>query len=153
MYLSFDPGQTTGWCKFDDLGNATQWGQASFEELMDLCKEWEKEKWTAIIYEDFILFSKKARQQAGSRMPASQAIGIIKTLIHATGATAIRQSSDIKSGAEKLTQMKAPSNHAESHWVDAFNHGAYYLIKKGIRKSFLEMEMEQKRKKAEQNEV
>lgn len=146
MYLAFDPGATTGWCKFDAQGNTLEWGQDNFTELMEHCKEWEKEKWTAIIYEDFVLFSKKARQQAGSRMPASQAIGIIKTLIHATGAEAIRQSSDIKSGAEKLTQMKAPSNHAESHWVDAFNHGAYYLIRKGIRKSYLEMELEQKRK-------
>lgn len=142
MYLAFDPGQTTGWCKFDNAGEVVEWGQDSFTELMDHCREWSKEEWDAIIYEDFVLFKHKARQQTGSRMPASQAIGIIKTLIHATGAIPIVQDASIKPIASKWTNMKAPSNHAESHWVDSFNHGAYYLIKAGIRKSYLEREQE-----------
>jgi hypothetical protein len=52
------------------------------------------------------------------------------------------QGSDIKPMAEKFTQVKPPSDHAESHKIDAFNHGAYYLINKGIRKTALEEEAE-----------
>lgn len=142
MYLAFDPGQTTGWCKFDNNGEAVEWGQDNFTELMDHCNEWAKEEWDVIIYEDFKLFKHKARQQSGSRMPASQAIGIIKTLIHNTKAIAIVQDSSIKPIAEKWTNMKAPGDHSQSHWVDAFNHGAFWLINEGIRKSYLEREQE-----------
>ena len=145
MYLAFDPGATTGWCKFDDQGNALEWGQDNFDELIDHCNVWAFETWDAIIYEQFKLFRHKAQRQTGSTMPASQAIGIIKTLIRNTNAKAVVQEASIKATAEKMTQMKAPSNHAQSHWVDAFNHGAYYLINEGIRKTYLEMEQEQKK--------
>jgi hypothetical protein len=146
MYLlSFDPGKTTGWCSFDATGNAIEWGQVSLDELMAMCDKWEEECPAIVVYEDWLLFKHKAQKMAGSRMESSQAIGIIKNLARKCEAELVVQGSDIKPTAEKFTQMKAPSNHAESHWVDAFNHGAYYLINKGIRKTYLEMEQESKK--------
>ncbi len=145
MYLAFDPGGTTGWCSFNDEGETTGYGQLSLDELAAKVDEWANEPIHTVIYETFVLFGHKAKRQTGSDMPASQAIGIIKTLIHRLGSpTVIRQDPSIKNMAQKWTQMKPPSNHAESHWVDAFNHGAYYLINKGVRKTYLEMEQDKK---------
>lgn len=144
FYLSFDPGKTTGWAMFDGQGQVIKYGQASLEELIDLTAEWEKMPLTAIIYESFVLFRHKARQQTGSKMEASQAIGIIKTLARKTDATLVEQDPTIKSLAQKWTQLKPIGDHAQSHWVDAFNHGAYWLIRQGIRKTALEMEQERK---------
>ena len=145
FYLSFDPGKTTGWAMFDGNGQIIQYGQASLDELIDLTEEWAR-VWpiSTIIYESFVLFRHKARQQTGSKMEASQAIGIIKTLARKTDATLVEQDPTIKSLAQKWTQLKPIGDHAQSHWVDAFNHGAYWLIRQGIRKTALEMEQESK---------
>lgn len=145
FYLSFDPGKTTGWAMFDGNGQIIQYGQASLDELIDLTEEWAR-VWpiSTIIYESFVLFRHKARQQTGSKMEASQAIGIIKTLARKTDATLVEQDPTIKSLAQKWTQLKPIGDHAHSHWVDAFNHGAYWLIRQGIRKTALEMEQERK---------
>jgi hypothetical protein len=145
FYLAFDPGKTTGWAMFDGNGQIIQYGQASLDELIDLTEEWAR-VWpiSTIIYESFVLFRHKARQQTGSKMEASQAIGIIKTLARKTDATLVEQDPTIKSLAQKWTQLKPIGDHAHSHWVDAFNHGAYWLIRQGIRKTALEMEQERK---------
>lgn len=143
MYLAFDPGKITGWAVFTNTGDILEMGQATIEELIDLCEGWLENGDLGIdgvIYEDFIVFRHKAQKLAGSRMEASQAIGIIKGLAKRAGVTPVRQGSDIKPIAEKLTQIKPPSDHSQSHQIDAFNHGAYYLIRQGIRKTALEEE-------------
>ena len=145
MYIAFDPGKTTGWAVFDNDGTIIEMGQASIEQLIDFCERrvidhTNYEPIKAVIYEDFIIFKHKAKYLTGSRVEASQAIGIIKGLAQRTGAELVMQGSDIKPMAEKFTQIKPPSNHDESHKIDAFNHGAYYLINKGIRKTALEEE-------------
>lgn len=147
MYLlAFDPGLTTGWCSFDENGNAIEWGQVSLTELMDMCATVQPE---IVLYEDWLLFTHKARKMAGSRMESSQAIGIIKAMARRVAAELVVQGSDIKTTAEKMTQMKPPSDHSQSHWVDAFNHGAYWLINQGKRKTYLEMEQEMKKNAGE----
>ena len=144
FYLAFDPGKTTGWALFDGMGQVLKTGQANLDELIDLTEEWAKMPIGTIIYESFVLFRHKARQQTGSKMEASQAIGIIKTLARKTDATLVEQDPTIKSLAQKWTQLKPIGDHAQSHWVDAFNHGAYWLIRQGIRKTALEMAQEKK---------
>lgn len=146
MYVSFDPGATTGYVKWDDNGEPTKMDQLDFDGLMDLMRQLEIEHETdpikAVIYEHFKLFKHKAVAQTGSDMPAAQAIGIIKTMVKATGAFEVAQAPNILTIAQKWTGMQMPSNHDFSHWVSAFNHGAFFLIKKGIRKTALEMESE-----------
>lgn len=147
MYLAFDPGKTTGWARFNDDGSSHSYGQVTIDELIAKCEEWKAEDefnnlLIAVIVEDYVLFKRKAAAQVGSRMETSQAIGVLKTLASATGAKFVLQPSNIKSTAEKWTQLFPPSNHKNSHWVDAFNHGAYYLINAGIRKTQLEMDNE-----------
>lgn len=144
MYLAFDPGKTTGWARFSDEGEAVGYGQLNLDELIEYTNSVlaEDETIQAVIVEDWLLFKKKAAQQVGSRMEASQAIGILKKLATDAGAKFVLQPSNIKSIAEKWTQIKPVGSHANSHWVDAFNHGAFYLINAGIRKTQLEREHE-----------
>lgn len=144
FYVSFDPGKVTGWAIFDGMGQVLNTGQANLDELIDLTEEFAKMPVGAVIYESFVLFKHKARQQTGSKMEASQAIGIIKAFARKTDATLVEQDPTIKSLAQKWTQLKPIGDHAQSHWVDAFNHGAYWLIRQGIRKTALEMEQERK---------
>jgi hypothetical protein len=131
-YASFDPGATTGWVLWTEDCVIIDKGQATFEELIDLLEEDRFKTVKVIIYENFKLFKWKAQQQSGSTMPASQAIGMILSFAHRRGASLVDQPSNILPIAEKLTQVKMPGNHAKSHWVSAFLHGAYYLIKQGI---------------------
>jgi hypothetical protein len=150
MYVAFDPGKVTGWAIFKDDGSVNTIGQATIEELITLVEKLVldnlSEPILAVVYEDFIIFKHKAKYLAGSRVEASQAIGIIKGLAQRTGAELVMQGSDIKPMAQRWTQIKPPADHAESHKIDAFNHGAYYLINKGIRKTALEEEIEAAKK-------
>ena len=142
MYLAYDPGKTTGWAAFRDNGEVFAYGQVSLEELIDHLnevQEWSKtDPIKVIIYEDFIVYKSKAQKLTGSRMEASQAIGMIKKLASDTGAKLVQQPANIKSIAQKWTQLRPRGSHDKSHWIDAFNHGAFYLINKGIRQTELE---------------
>lgn len=148
MLLAFDPGETTGWASFSEQGEPTGNGQVSIVELIDLVERFKEseEPISIIIYEDFKLYKHKASRQVGSRMPASQAIGIIRTLIRVTGAKEVTQMSDILSTAQKWTQVFPPGAHADSHRYDAYNHGMYYLIKEGRAKTALERKHDAMRK-------
>lgn len=143
MYLSFDPGKVTGWARFNNQGKVLEMGQVSLEELVE-CVELLLDQHNvddpieAVIYEDFVVFKHKAQKMAGSRMEASQAIGLIKGLAQRAGCKIVKQNSSIKPIAERWTQVKPPSDHAQSHQIDAYNHGKYYLINEGICKSALE---------------
>ena len=144
MYLAYDPGKTTGWAMFDDAGESVQYGQLSLDELVThvdsmTTRSLTEDPLVAIIVEEFKLFGHKAKHQVGSQMEASQAIGILRVLANNTGAEFVLQPPTIKAMAVKWTQLSPKGlAHAKTHWIDAFNHGAYYLIKRGIRKTELE---------------
>lgn len=146
MYLSFDPGLTTGWASFNNDGTVRAMGQASLDELMDLCADWslQEEEIVAVIYEDWLLYKHKAPKLVGSRMEASQAIGIIKAMAKRKNATLVRQPANILRQVEQWTQIFPPKDHRQSHQIDAFNHGAGYLIQQGLRRTALEEEQDGK---------
>lgn len=135
-YLALDPGTATGWATFDSEGTATNYGTAAtHDELMqELDKFTESNRPDVVIIESFKLFNRKAKQQSGSDMPASQAIGIIKVYASRWGAKVVMQDPSIKPIAQKWSGMKPVGAHKNSHWVDAMNHGIYYLVKNKIRK-------------------
>src|SRR5690348_111747 len=148
MYLSYDPGKTTGWAKFADDGSAQEYGQVDLDDLLMHCEiikhNHQDDPVRALIVEDFVLFKHKAQQQTGSKMEAAQAIGILKALASAVGCPFILQDPKIKKIAAMQTQVFPTGAHKNTHWVDAFNHGAYWLIEQGIRKTQLEMDNEKK---------
>lgn len=149
-YASFDPGKITGYCLWNKDAQLLRYGQVTNDELIDLLDEDRFSTVDTVIIEDYKLYSWKAKQQSGNRMHASEAIGILLPYIRRGRKKEVRQPANILTVASRLTNVKMPSNHAQSHWVSAFLHGAYYLIKQGIYETPLEAEMKAK-KQGEKN--
>lgn len=145
-YVSLDPGKTTGWATFREDGWFTNRGQVDLDDLPEFLESLDGTK--VIIYENYKLFSWKAKQQSGSNMPASQAIGMIKSYALRNDCHLIDQPPSIKPTAQMLSQLTPIGKHSETHWVDAYNHGFYYLHNKGLVKSALEEKLS--REKAEE---
>lgn len=136
--LALDPGMTTGWAIFNAQGKFIESGQANIVEVNDLDEKIVPNNISHIVYEDFKLFAHKARKQIGSRFEASQVIGKAEGWAHKHDLETIKQPASIKAIAEKWSQIKPTGSHAQSHWVDAYNHGYFFLVKRGLRKSALE---------------
>lgn len=141
ILIAFDPGKTTGVAKFvhGEVQEMNQIHIDDFPKFMDRVRD-ECQGEVVFLFENFRLFSWKAKQQSGSTMEASQIIGMIKMVAAGMGADIQEQSPQIKPVAQKWTGVIPPKNHANSHQVDAYNHGVYWLISKGMRR----IEVEQK---------
>lgn len=154
--LALDPGRTTGWAVFGKEAQLMKYGQASMADVVnldELIDEWDI---SHVVCEDFKLFRHRAGQQSGSRMEAPQVIGMAKGWAAKRKCEFILQAPSIKPIAEKWSRQTPPSDHSQSHWVDAYNHGFYYLVSLGLRKSVMEEELDERksssRKSQEQTE-
>ena len=144
LYLSLDPGKTTGYVVWNSKAQPLKTGQLTEDELIDFLDDDYLKPVEVVILEDYKLFSWKAKQQSGKRMAAPEAIGVISVFIRRGKRKEVRQPSNILPIAEKLTNVKMPSTHSQSHWVSAFLHGAYYLIKQGIYETPLQAQTRKK---------
>lgn len=131
--LAVDPGETSGWAVFSPEGQPLGFGQVRGREaLYDLLQEIGPVK--VVVCEDYRLFGHKAIQQSGSKMETVRVIGAIDSWAHQFGVKPFMQPSSIKSIAVKWSGLKPIGSHDNSHHVDAYNHGYYYLQKNGIIK-------------------
>lgn len=137
-YLAVDPGETSGWATFDSEGNMTGWGQIlgfdNFDDWLD-----KQEPFDVVIYENYRLFKQRALQQAGSKLLTVQIIGALKSKARKWGARVVEQNPDIKKIAQMWSQEKPDgAHHKNSHKIDAYNHGFYYLVNQGVCKTALQ---------------
>lgn len=136
ILVSFDPGKTTGVAVFVD-GAVTEFFDVKIEDMPFWFRQLEvdyKDKPVTIVYENFKLFKWKSQQQSGSTMEASQVIGQIKAAAAFNKWDIYDQSPQIKPIAQKWSKAVPPSNHKLSHSIDAYNHGYYWLVSKGMKK-------------------
>ncbi len=132
-YVSFDPGESTGWVTWNESGAMVQQGTCrSREALEDLLSKLGNIP--EVIVEDFTLRKDKALQQSGSRLETVRVIGVIESWAHRNKSKITKQPASILHTAQLQSGMKMPSNHSHSHWISAYNHGFHYLVKKGVRK-------------------
>lgn len=137
--IGVDPGKMNGIAIFNGDGSLDTFGQLTIEELKTWQNEYPHEvSW--VIVEDFVLFKKRALQQAGSRMHASQVIGFMETFAMRKGAKFTLSPADNLPTAEKVSGKKMPSQHDISHQVSAYNHAYLWMHKAGIVQSVLEQE-------------
>lgn len=138
-YLSFDPGETTGFACFDAQGNLIRKGHIrGFDSLAGfLTEQAGNPNLKTVVYEDFKIFAKKARSMTNSRMPVIQAIGAIRSFAVQENVEYKIYGSDRKPIQQKLSGVVPPSDHSQSHWVDAYNHGYFYLLEIGLVKPSL----------------
>lgn len=131
VLLAVDPGKVSGVAIFIE-GNARTLDQVSFDDfgayLFDL-----NPRPDLIVYENYRLFSWKAKEQSGSKMEASQIIGMLKLFASSQKIKIVEQGPQIKPIAQKWSKTIPPKNHANSHQIDAFNHGFYYLVFHNMR--------------------
>lgn len=132
-YLSFDPGEATGWAAFDDKGAITDFG--TIHGLGELFSWLTLHTADVYIIEEYRLYRQRALQQSGSKLLTVQAIGAIKASAASTGSKVVEQPASIKKVAEMWTGYVPKGAHKNSHWIDAVNHGLYYLHKEGIVKT------------------
>ena len=140
--MAFDPGDTTGWAAWDTEGNLQGMGQVTLEDMPTFLHKYDDLEISLVIVEDFILFAKRAVKQAGSRMKASQGIGMLHLWAAQKGAQFLKQPASIKNAAMKWSQISMPGAHSESHKFDAYLHGYYYLVTHDLIKTQLQLEIE-----------
>lgn len=136
--IVFDPGKVTGVAYFNrgeiqklhdvELDDLDEFLELNYELLFMAADP------GVVLYENFKLFSWKAKQQSGSVMEASQAIGMIKSFARRTKSMIYDQSPQVKPIAYKWAGIQVPKNHKNSHRTDAFVHGEYWMVKRGMKK-------------------
>lgn len=137
-YASFDPGVTTGVVLWDAKGVSLRVYQFKQKELSQFLNEDPALKTVEIfIIEEYRVYSHKALAHIGSKLETVQIIGQLKGYAGSKGIEVVEQSARILKIAQMWSGLKIPSDHKQSHWPSAYNHGFYYLRKRGIIKSKL----------------
>lgn len=137
--LAVDPGKMNGFAVFDVNGKVIIYSQCVYADFVDTVMDYLDEyDISHLVVEDYKLFGYKAKQQIGSRMEASKIIGKCETIAQMKKLAFSKQPANILPIAQMWTQTKMPGNHAISHQISAYLHGKYWLIEKGISKTYLE---------------
>lgn len=134
--LSLDPGKATGYAVFlNGLPSKHMGIIRGLDEFDDFLSNYVQTYGLPdlVVFENFKLFSWKAKQQSGSPMEASQVIGKIKFWAKLLGIPVVEQSPQILSVAVKWSKLPLPKNHDNSHHISAYNHGWFYLVSNGMQ--------------------
>ncbi len=147
MYLAIDPGKgavdSIGAAKFSATGDVLFMGQFTYDDFVPWLEE--QKGITEVVYEEYRIFARKAKQHIGSKVETVECIGTIKSWCTRHAVPMTSQRSDILPVAEKLFQVYIPADHTISHQFSALLHGLFYLYRLGITKSALERELENER--------
>lgn len=126
MILAVDPGDTSGFALFASDGSYINKWQSDFDNSLDFLSPLTNLK--TIVVEDYRLRKGKQAQQTGSRFQAVQMIGALKYHAKLHGMAFELASVQAKTLGAMFSGQKPPSNHKESHKVDAYNIGIYWLV-------------------------
>lgn len=156
LVLSFDPGKNhggktsgTGWCMQDentvyDFGVTQDLTTFLHRYVMEVAMGAKPNmRPDVVVYEGYQIRKETVAQNVGIPLTTIENIGAIKLLARLVGCTTVVQYLP----QQKPTQWKATGKNptkvpkAQSHWIDAYNHGRYYLITHNLAPSALEMEM------------
>lgn len=138
MIISVDPGDTTGLCLWTEAGDFMSKTKLSHDELTDWCQSEAATGITVIVYEDFLLYAHKAKQQTGSRFVASQVIGALKLLGKQQKSTMVRQPASILRITAMHTGIPIKATGHIDDALSAYLHGYYYLESVGLRRTALQ---------------
>lgn len=136
-YISFDPGEHTGWATFGEDGKVIDFEYVhGRDDLYTLLDDFDRIPMVIkqVIIEDFFLYPWKDKEQGWSDFETVRVIGVIQYWCHIRGISYTMQPANIKKIAYRWAGMTPPKNKLQSHAADAYVHGVYYLQQKGIRK-------------------
>lgn len=126
MILAVDPGDTSGFALFAADGSLINKWQSNFDNSLEFLSPLTNLK--TIVVEDYRLRAGKQAQQTGSRFQAVQMIGALKYHAKLHGMAFELATVQAKTLGAMFSGVKPPSNHKESHQVDAYNIGIYWLV-------------------------
>lgn len=133
-YLALDPGETTGWAKFDANGEILSMGQYKQGDQTQWLTEHLTSELKAVICEEYRIYNQQ-KQKRWSRNQTSKNEGAIQLLAEMRGVPFHLQPANVKAIGYKWAGLgQAPSNHAISHQYDAVAHGTYWLRQRNILK-------------------
>lgn len=147
VLLAVDPGDTAGlaWWDLDTPGldrPLLGMEQVKHEDLPKWVLSFqEKYKIDTIVVEQFVLFSKRAKQQSGSKMKASKGIGIYEMAAAANDAKLVMQPSNMLPAAIKISGITMPHTHSETHKFSAYAHGYLYMFNEKMTRSALQIQL------------
>ena len=129
-FLFVDPGLNTGWATFTEIGLPTGRG---IVRGVDKFVEWlnKQEPHRMIGYEDFHLFGHKAVAQTGSKMEASQVIGVLKMKKGEWDAKLVPYRPGTYRTGMQFAGQKIPKSHIADD-LSAYYLGIYFLTTSGI---------------------
>ena len=136
--LSFDPGVTTGWCLQDENGIIDAGQAVGFSELDKVLERHPKPD--VMIIEDYVILPSKAKSHSGSRVEPVKIIGLLEHHAFRNDVKVIRYPARMKPIQQKHSGVKPTGAHKNNHWVDAYNHGWWFLFNRKLVKSKLQME-------------
>jgi len=141
MYIFFDPGEHTGWTKFDEKGDVIGGGTLNdLIETFNFLGELPVGDFKVIGYEIFALYPWKSEAQRWNQFITSQVIGTIRYVTHqgnqrGLNIQIVSQPANVMSMGYMYAGMNPPSNsNPLRHQLSAFAHGMYWLQKNGIRR-------------------
>jgi len=123
--IAFDPGGTTGWCRFERMyGNTWRvntFGQFSTDQMKRIPE--------LIVPGDMVVFERIHMLHLGFDPIGLEVIGAIKMWCQIEGNTYIGQSPGILSGAKVWPDLDEARKwfKGQQHALDAFYHGVTYL--------------------------
>jgi hypothetical protein len=133
-YLALDPGETTGWAKFDINGELLAYGQFKQAEQTKWITDNMSSTLKGVICEEYRIYNPK-KQKRWSRNQTSKNEGAFELLAALRNIPFYLQPANVLSIGLKYAGIgELPSNHAISHQYCAIAHGTYWLRTNGILK-------------------
>jgi hypothetical protein len=134
LILGVDPGTTTGVVTMTTGGVVRSLANLSIEDVYELLNRQFAKTIQLIVMEDYIVGNRAAHLR-GSKNEASQVIGVVNAWSKVYKIPVVMQMPAVKMIAEKLSGKQPHGAHKDMHWMDAFNHGYYFLHSVGLVES------------------
>lgn len=138
MIWSIDPGETIGFCTWENSGLKRLQKKVTVDELMSMLDVYldvldqADESVDKIIVEQWALSPGKT--QGGNKMVSSQVIGMMRLFAYLIGAEVIFQDPRILKVSALHTGTPIPKNGHFDDDISAYLHGHYYFVVNGILK-------------------
>lgn len=132
MY-SWDPGKSTGWCRFEDY-RLHSFGTIQLENLGNMLQGIQEAE--VFVIESYFIRPKSAGgfDHNWSSPVALEAIGAIKSHAQQIGTEVVMQQSSLKVPGYGFAGMVYKKGQKNVHHRDALAHGVYYLVKRKLIK-------------------
>lgn len=135
VVLGVDPGDTTGVAIVSRKGMMLGGFNLPYAEMpsfLHRVSETFRQDILSVVAENYVLYGHKAQQQQGSTFKAVRVIGQLEMWTYMQGLDLELQMANILPIAMKWSKFRPKGAHSENHYVDAYNHAFYWLVRRGL---------------------